>query len=231
MLVFNPLTSSFETLPPHLVANYLSIGGARDITTTYAGLPSRAVFTSDGNTDWQTAYVDSTTGPDYAAALAVFPDAKSGGGFVGVTSFFGGYQGELSFGFYPSDSADDKANSMAVFTSAGGALLSFNDGVTDLGRAAYRWKNGYFSGTVKLRAIEMVDGNLVLGTTTGTKIGTATSQKLGFWNATPVVQPTTAVVAATRVAGGGASVLVDDTYDGYTLAQIVKALRNAGLLA
>lgn len=31
--------------------------------------------------------------------------------------------------------------------------------------------------------------NLVLGTTTGTKIGTATSQKLGFWNATPVDQP------------------------------------------
>lgn len=32
------------------------------------------------------------------------------------------------------------------------------------------------------------DVNLVLGTTTGTKIGTATGQKLGFWNATPVVQ-------------------------------------------
>lgn len=31
--------------------------------------------------------------------------------------------------------------------------------------------------------------NLALGTTTGTKIGTATSQKLGFFNATPVVQP------------------------------------------
>ena len=32
--------------------------------------------------------------------------------------------------------------------------------------------------------------NVVLGTTTGTKIGTATSQKLGFFNATPVVQQT-----------------------------------------
>jgi hypothetical protein len=32
--------------------------------------------------------------------------------------------------------------------------------------------------------------NLVLGTTTGTKIGTATSQKLGFFDATPVDQPT-----------------------------------------
>lgn len=31
--------------------------------------------------------------------------------------------------------------------------------------------------------------NIVLGTTTGTKIGTATTQKLGFFNATPIVQP------------------------------------------
>lgn len=39
-------------------------------------------------------------------------------------------------------------------------------------------------------AVTLADaGNIVLGTTTGTKIGTATTQKLGFWNATPVAQP------------------------------------------
>lgn len=32
-------------------------------------------------------------------------------------------------------------------------------------------------------------GNITVGTTTGTKIGTATTQKLGFYNATPIVQP------------------------------------------
>ena len=31
--------------------------------------------------------------------------------------------------------------------------------------------------------------NIVLGTTTGTKIGTSASQKLGFFNVTPVVRP------------------------------------------
>ena len=31
--------------------------------------------------------------------------------------------------------------------------------------------------------------NIILNATTGTKIGTATAQKLGFWNVTPVVQP------------------------------------------
>jgi len=32
--------------------------------------------------------------------------------------------------------------------------------------------------------------NIVVDTTTGTKIGTATTQKLGFYNATPIVKPT-----------------------------------------
>lgn len=36
--------------------------------------------------------------------------------------------------------------------------------------------------------LSFLDLNIVLGTTTGTKIGTATTQKLAFWNATPVVQ-------------------------------------------
>lgn len=31
--------------------------------------------------------------------------------------------------------------------------------------------------------------NIVLGTTTGSKVGTATTQKLGFFNSTPIVQP------------------------------------------
>lgn len=31
--------------------------------------------------------------------------------------------------------------------------------------------------------------NVILNATTGTKIGTATTQKLGFWNTAPVVQP------------------------------------------
>lgn len=33
-------------------------------------------------------------------------------------------------------------------------------------------------------------GNVIVGSTTGTKIGTATTQKIGFFNKTPVVQPT-----------------------------------------
>jgi hypothetical protein len=73
--------------------------------------------------------------------------------------------------------------------------------------------------------------NCVFGSTTGTKLGTATTQKIGFWNATPIVQPTTAVASATVVSGTGGNVKHDDTFDGYTVEKIVRALRTIGLLA
>jgi hypothetical protein len=73
--------------------------------------------------------------------------------------------------------------------------------------------------------------DLKIDTTTGIKIGTSTSQKLSFYNSTPIVQPTTAVAAATVVSGTGGNVKHDDTFDGYTVEKIVRALRNIGLLA
>lgn len=73
--------------------------------------------------------------------------------------------------------------------------------------------------------------DIAVWTTTGTKIGTATTQKLSLWNATPIVQPTTAIGAATFVAN--TSLIFDDTatFDWYTIGQIVKALRNIWILA
>lgn len=44
--------------------------------------------------------------------------------------------------------------------------------------------------------VKLSDKDLVLGTATGTKIGTSTSQKIGFWNATPIAQPASANQAA-----------------------------------
>jgi hypothetical protein len=82
------------------------------------------------------------------------------------------------------------------------------------------------NGSVRIR-----DNDIKLGTTTGTKIGTGTTQKIGFWNATPIVQPTTSVAAATFVANTSNITNDTGTFDGYTIGQIVKALRNIGLLA
>lgn len=73
--------------------------------------------------------------------------------------------------------------------------------------------------------------NFAFNTTTGTKFGTSTSQKIGFYNATPIVQPTTATAAATFVANTGTAVNDASTFDGYTLGSAIKALRNLGILA
>jgi hypothetical protein len=59
------------------------------------------------------------------------------------------------------------------------------------------------SQTVTTAGVDLADaGDITVGTTTGTKIGTATTQKLGFYNATPVVQPA-AVADITTTATAG----------------------------
>lgn len=45
-------------------------------------------------------------------------------------------------------------------------------------------------GNIACRQITITDGqNIVCGSTSGNKVGTATTQKIGFWNAAPVVRP------------------------------------------
>lgn len=83
-----------------------------------------------------------------------------------------------------------------------------------------------------VKSIAMTDAtNLVLGTSTGNKIGTTTSQKIAFWNKTPIVQPTTGIAAATFVANSGTAVNDASTFGGYTLGKIAAALINTGILA
>lgn len=54
------------------------------------------------------------------------------------------------------------------------------------------------------QSLEVADAkNIVVGTTTGTKIGTAVSQKIGFWNKAPVVQPSGSAQAALTNSTGG----------------------------
>lgn len=80
-------------------------------------------------------------------------------------------------------------------------------------------------------------GNIVLATGTGTKIGTATGQKLGFFNATPVAQHSSTGETAGATGSSGTTVHVTATFTGnvgataYTISDIVKALKNLGLLA
>jgi len=79
--------------------------------------------------------------------------------------------------------------------------------------------------------ITMADGaNIAVNTTTGTRIGTATSQKLAFWNKTPVIQPTNAIAASAFVANTSAIANDTATFGGYTIGKIAAALIQVGIL-
>jgi hypothetical protein len=75
--------------------------------------------------------------------------------------------------------------------------------------------------------------NITFDDGTGTKIGTNAAEKFAFWNKTPIAQPTTSIASATYAAGGGSGSIIktDDTLGGYTMGQVVQALRNIGILA
>lgn len=62
--------------------------------------------------------------------------------------------------------------------------------------------------------------NIVLSGTTGTKLGTGATQKLGFWNAAPVVQPAAVADAAVDAASAIAQ-----------LNNLLAKLRTIGIIA
>lgn len=141
-------------------------------------------------------------------------------------------------------------------TDTGGALFVYAGNSADF---MSRWFNTAGAGVVSIRTVSnggqltissssgvagvTLDGqnsnaitlgagrHIVFDTATGSKIGSSTTEKFAFWNATPIVQPTTAVAAATLVSNLGTPLTSTDTFDGYTVQQFMRAVRNTGLLA
>jgi hypothetical protein len=86
------------------------------------------------------------------------------------------------------------------------------------GAQAFQIRNS--SGTTQL-AIAANGRDFVLDTTTGTKIGTATNQRLSFFDATPVVRQTGGVATASGTYGATEQTMLQTAYN---------ALRTYGLL-
>jgi hypothetical protein len=214
-------------------------------TNAAAGTDSGIVVGGNplGNFGMLYAVLGNTTGNNYGAAgftrfgnisiglvgrtgLNTTQDAKTGAkyiGCVGITRNNTG-AGSVSLGGYFGLNISDPTfeNAALIADNADAAYPIFI--ARDNGSAKWTIADG--GDTTWGDAV-----NMVFNATTGTKIATATSQKIGFWNAAPIVQPTTGVASAARVGGGGTTVTDTDTFDGYTIAQVVKALRNTGLLA
>jgi hypothetical protein len=99
----------------------------------------------------------------------------------------------VATGIFVEDSINNK------YALTFGTQTDFSTGITEKMRLTSTGRLGIGT-TSPSSLLHLADaGNITVGTTTGTKIGTATTQKLGFYNATPVVQPT-AVADATDAA-------------------------------
>jgi len=123
---------------------------------------------------------------------------------------------------------------LAALLSLPGSALGFGVGGASA-MDTYLYRSA--AGTLKTASLSLTGSltladasNIIAGTTTGTKIGTANTQKIGLWNTTPIVQPTTSITAATFAANTSGIANDTATYDGYTVGKVVKALRNFGLL-
>jgi UDP-N-acetyl-D-mannosaminuronic acid transferase (WecB/TagA/CpsF family) len=69
--------------------------------------------------------------------------------------------------------------------------------------------------------------DIATGTTTGTKIGSAATQKVGFWGATPVVQPASAAQAAVATTPAATSSYGFSEAQANAIVALVNALRAA----
>jgi hypothetical protein len=82
--------------------------------------------------------------------------------------------------------------------------------------------------TISGGGLIIADGlNVQLASTTGTKIGTANTQKLGFWGATPIAQPASAATPSMADITGSDTVDSKNVVDNFTnLAADLEALKN-----
>jgi len=138
-----------------------------------------------------------------------------------------GASSDLTYDFYQGSTLVTQLDINCGASS--GQLIIFTKGAGALAEAARFTTTGDF---------QMADAkNIVVNSTTGTKFATATTQKIAFYNATPIVQPATTGTTTGFTAGSGTGAKSDSTYTGnvgssaYTVGDIVLALKNLGLMA
>jgi hypothetical protein len=191
----------------------------------------------------------SASGTNFLMQLGQGSGAGNSGG--SATFLAGGSSGGASggaIGFFSGGGSVNGSGGDITFTAGDGAgtgnagNFTFNAGAasgTGTGGTLNIFAGQSISGTggdvflfpgpgpVANGSLILSDGNIILIQCQTIGVDSC----MGFFNAAPVAQPTIATTAATRVAVAGTVANIGDTYDGYTLAKVVKALRNLGILA
>ncbi len=222
---FGSVSASFTPATSTSTTNIFSFTAPASATTTASTEVNGFVYSLTTNRQYATGNISGRqaeillNAPTYrAVGASIFTDPASVW-ITGSPIAFTNMTFTNTHGLYIGISAVNGTGGAA--TNSYGLTVNAQTGAT----------NNYAAQFLGGLGVLFSDINIVFGTATGTKIGTATTQKLSFWNSTPVIQPTTGVAASTFVANTSGIANDTATFDGYTLGQIVKALRNIGLLA
>lgn len=120
----------------------------------------------------------------------------------------------------------------------GGSIFLTSGPGTAFGGSMYlTGGNGNVGGDLSLKCGSGVtDGFLMLGSSARDSTISITEDnsgnaKLGFFQTAPIVQPSTSIGSAAFSANAGTNINTASTFDGYTIPQIVLALRSFGLIA
>jgi len=191
------------------------------------------------------------------AQIAMYPSVDKGASInTGSGGLFIGYthaSGNLS---YPSLTVGRPANSLDTLTAGAMNMLTvIGNFAPTSGNATWSWLNvegtinqtGGANGITRgiyinptltaaadYRAIEAISRNnandtlLKLSNNSRDVLCVKGDNKIGLYNATPTIQGTTAMAAATYTNNGSIDL---DTFDGYTIGQVVVQLRNMGILS
>lgn len=219
--------------------------GAMDMTYTVSGVGNFAGLI--GNII-QPIYSGSGTLSDGIYAFNALPAQSSGtAGVLSAAYFqcfqFGGTTTNITTAYFYEPEVDGTATNVYgvnVYKHEGGSGDNAQVFLHDQTAAANKYTiyatsvaKSHFAGPVGLglttasEALHFGEAkNIAVGTTTGTKIGTATTQKLGFYNATPVVRQTDGAALTNSVTSGGTTDTIANYTDLVIYANDAAAIRN-----
>lgn len=211
----------------------------RDASATNAASGGISVFTGRGNGTGGSGSVTFTTGVSPSGTAGQIRFISGNGAVYGGNMLFDAGSGTSN----GTGGTIQMSAGRAAGTGSGGGfeLQGGNAPGTGFGGGFYMASGGATSGVsgdfqLLVGGGGASSGSIYMGTDSNsacltiTEDGSAASQ-MGFFNAAPVTQPTTATGSATFVVNSGGSIHPTSTFDGYTLAQVVRALRDLGILA
>jgi hypothetical protein len=214
------------------------------VTTAYNVLPANAMTTAGGSKAGSQAYLapkfmgvakEARTASQTQTDRGLLVDRC----YVGPMTITSGiyYQGDLVTFYSAVNDGSGILNGRVEKTTTASSAIGFV--VKDTGGVAVTTvtvclisrvlpKYMPVMSTTNSAGMVMDDGaNIAANTTTGTKIGTAAAQKLGFWNATPVIQQASNAQNAVATTVGAAlltNASVQNTGFGYATNTIADSV-------